>query len=336
LRQLAKRRTVPEGIRITKVGLWYILLAVLVAVPAANTGNNALYMVEACLLALLVVSGVTSRQNLRRVDLELAAPDETYANQPFSLNCNIRHTGRLWDRRLLLIAGVGEGKPILVPHLATGQVKNGALELTVNRRGLLRIPYLHLSSIYPLGLFRKGMRFRVDLELLVYPRLLSVEEYQIHGGGPAGEYPNRKPGSGHELLTLRAFRQGDDRRGIHWKQSARTGELVFMEREAEKGQRASILFDNGVGALRSSEEKERFERLVSEAATAAHHFIDNGSEVELITRGGIIGYSRGHGQRRRIFETLALIAPTDTSRQPLTGSDPDAQDLLFSMAGEVA
>lgn len=334
MRHPIKRQTVPEGIRITKVGLWYISLAVLVALPATNTGNNALYMVEACLLALLVVSGVTSRQNLRRIDLELAAPGEVYARQPFSLRYRIWHEGRLWDRRLLLIAGVGEGKPVLVPHLAKRAREDGALELTVNQRGRLRIPYLHLSSIYPLGLFRKGMRYRVDLEMLVYPRLLAADEYRIQGGGPTGEHPSRKAGSGHELLTLRAFRQGDDRRNIHWKQSARTGGLIFMEKEAEKGQRVSVLFDNGVGPLKSPSERERFERLVSEAATAAHHFLGKGYEVELITREGVIGFSRGQGHRRRILEALALITPVAEESMPLVGSDPESQGLMFSPGGD--
>ena len=54
-----------------------------------------------------------------------------------------------------------------------------------------------------------------------------------------------------------------------------------MEKEAEKGQRVSLVFDNGVGTLTDSGDKARFERLVSEAATAAHHFIEKGYEVEL-------------------------------------------------------
>jgi uncharacterized protein (DUF58 family) len=215
--------------------------------------------------------------------------------------------------------------------LAKGERRQGALELTVNRRGRLRIGYLHLSSIYPLGLFRKGMRYRVDLEMLVYPQLLSADEYRIQGGGPVGEHPSRKPGSGHELLTLRAFREGDDRRHIHWKQSARTGDLIFMEKEAEKGQRVSVLFDNGVGSLADGQEAMRFERLVSEAATAAHHFLEKGYEVELITRGGVIGFSRGQGHRRRILEALALIAPTVAESLPLVGSDPEAQGLMFAL-----
>lgn len=311
------------------MGLWYILLAVLVALPAANTGNNALYMVEACLLALLVVSGVTSRQNLRKVEIELESPGEVFARQPFSLNYTIGHHGRLWDRRLLLIAGVGEGKPVVVPHLSKGEQRKGALELTVNRRGLLRIPYLHLSSIYPLGLFRKGMRYRVDKEMLVYPQLLPANEYRVQGGGPVGEQRSRKAGSGHELLTLRSFRQGDDRRSIHWKQSARTGGLIYMEKEAEKGQRVSVLFDNGVGTLTAESDWAQFETLVSRAATAAHHFVERGYEVELITRGEVIGFSRGRGHRRRVLETLALIAPVAAAPVPLVGSDPEAEGLHF-------
>ena len=330
MRQKIKRQTAPEGIRITKVGLWYISLAVLVALPAANTGNNALYMVEACLLALLVVSGVSSRQNLRKLRIQLAAPAEVYAKQPFSLSYTIDHQGRLWDRRLLLIAGVGEGKPVLVPHLVKGEEHQGVLELTVNHRGRLRVPSLHLSSIYPLGLFRKGMRYRVDLEMLVYPQLLGADEFRVDGGGPVGDHASRKPGSGHELLTLRTFRTGDDRRGIHWKQSARTGALVFMVKEAEKGQRVSIVFDNAVGSLSSREEKLRFERLVSEAATAAHYFLGRGYEVELISRGGVLGFGRGRGHRRRILETLALIGPVVPEPLPLTGSDPESQGLVFS------
>lgn len=329
---LPRRKAVPEGIRITKVGLWYILLAVLVALPAANTGNNALYMVEACLLSLLVVSGVTSRQNLRRVDIELVPPGEVYAQQPFSLRYTIEHKGWFWDRRLLLIAGVGEGKPELVPYLPRKHRQDGLLELTANRRGVLQVPYLHLSSIYPLGLFRKGMRYRVDLELLVYPQLLPAEDYLVRGGGPGGEHSSRKPGSGQELLTLRAFRQGDDRRGIHWKQSARTGELIYMETEAEKGQRVSLLLDNGVGKLQSDEVRERFELAISEAATAADHFLGKGYEAELITRAEVIGFGHGPGHRRRILEALALLATEEASQNPLVGSDPDALGLTFSLA----
>jgi uncharacterized protein (DUF58 family) len=203
------------------------------------------------------------------------------------------------------------------------------MELTASQRGLLRIPYLHLSSIFPLGLFRKGMRFRVDQEFLVYPRLLPLEEYRVTGSGPGSDHTSQRPGSGHELLALRAFRQGDDRRGIHWKQSARTGELIFLEREAERGRRVSLLVDNGVGQLTTQAQHDQFERAISEAATAAKHFLGEGYAVELITRGEVVGFGHGPMQRRRIFEALALLSPVSSNDEPLSGSDPSARGLSF-------
>jgi uncharacterized protein (DUF58 family) len=325
------RQTVPEGIRITKVGLWYIVLTVLVAIPAANTGNNSLYLVEACLLALLVVSGVTSRQNLRRLDIELVPPAEVYARQPFDLAFRVCHSGWIWDRRLLVIAGIGEGKPVLVQHLVKGEVQDGHLELMVPKRGLLPIPYVHLSSIYPLGLFRKGMRYRSDIELLVYPQILDAPASRYRGAGPAGDRPFFNDTATTEIYTLRKFRPGDDRRGVHWKQTARTGELIFMEREAEKGQRVSLLFDNNVPSSSDPEVAEAFELVVSEVATAASYLNERGFEVELITRGEIVGFGRGPQHRRRMLHSLALIAPVVDAGLPLVGSDPSAPTLNFEI-----
>ncbi|MEE8138212.1 MAG: DUF58 domain-containing protein [Thermoanaerobaculia bacterium] len=325
-------RTIPEGIRITKVGLWYIVLTLLVAIPAVNTGNNGLYFVEASLLAALVVSGVASRQNLRRLEIELSHPAECYAKQPFAIRYQIRNRGRLMSRRLLVVTGVAEGRPELVPYLDRGESRRGRMEVLVPQRGRFRIRYLHVASIFPLGLFRKGLRYQVDFEALVYPELLAAAGRQVRPTGPTGEIASRKVGLGHELFSLRAFRPGDDRRGIHWKQSARTGELIYLEREAEQGQRVTVELDNGVGELAGAEEEAQFERLVSEAATAACHYLERDFEVELVTRSGVVPFGRGRYQRRRILEHLALIGPSPRVAQPLACADPAAPRIRLKMA----
>jgi len=328
---MALRKTVPEGIRITKVGLWFIILTVLVAVPAANTGNNALYLVEATMLSLLVVSGVISRQNLRRLEIEFDPPLEVYANEPFDIGFELRNRGRLWPRWLLVLAGTEQTKSVLVPFLPRRSAFAGNLELTATRRGVLRLEHAHLASIFPLGLFRKGMRYRVDLDLLVYPEIRSSVEFRQRSLGGVGEEPARRIGVGPELHSLRAFRLGDDRRGIHWKQTARTGELVYMEREAETGERLSIVLDNAVGELDSDSRKEAFELLVSEAATAAHYYLERDYEVELVTRNEVVGFGRGRGHRRRVLEALALVPAVALRPYPLTGSDPATPALTLDM-----
>ena len=318
------RRTVPEGIRITKVGLWFIVLTILVAVPAANTGNNALYLVEAFLLALLVVSGLASRANLRRLDLSLEPPAEIYANQPFSLGYRIRNRGRLMARRLLVAAGVADGKPVLIPYISRESSHRALMEVVIGSRGIHRVPHLHFSSIYPLGLFRKGLRYRVDYELLVYPEIDTSSQMRLDQLGGEGDLTSRDQGAGHDLLSLRRFRVGDDRRDIHWKQTARTGNLIFMERAADRGRRLSIQLDNAVGELSDELKSLEFERLVSRAATAAHFSLTSDFEVELITRSGFIPFGRGALHRRRILEHLALLEAVPETAEPIVGLEHTA------------
>jgi uncharacterized protein (DUF58 family) len=333
---MASRKTVPEGIRITKVGLWFIILTILVAIPAANTGNNALYLVEATMLSLLVVSGIISRQNLRRLEVDLSPPSEVYANLPFQIGFELRNRGLLWPRWLLTLT-VSEGmKTVLVPHVPRRSACQGHLELTATRRGRLHLDNAHLASIFPLGLFRKGMRLRVDLEVLVYPEIRASMDSRERGLGGVGEQPARKAGVGPELYGLRTFRQGDDRRGIHWKQTARTGEMIFMEREAEAGERLSIVVDNAVGELKDPAAEESFESLISEAATVAHHHLEGGYEVELVTRNEVVGFGRGRRHRARILEALALVPAIAERPNPLAGSDPSTPVLRFDLRGRSA
>ena len=165
---------VPEHIRPTRVGLGYIVGCVLVGVAATNTGNNALYIVLAVMLAVLVVSGLSSRLNLRGLRLDLEPPSEVFANRPFHLRLLVRHGGRLLPRWLLVFT-IGEpGQPLLVPYLPRRGLSRGYLELLVPRRGRHRYAWVHVGSIFPLGFFHKGLRYPVDAELLVYPELFAA------------------------------------------------------------------------------------------------------------------------------------------------------------------
>lgn len=335
LRARIRQRAVPEGIRITKVGLWFVLFSVLVAVAATNTGNNALYLVLACMLALLVVSGLVSRWNLRKLAVAIEAPGDLYAKRPFELAFTIENGSRRLPRWLLLFSLERKGATRLVPYLPAGKRARGSLEFLAPRRGRRRIDAAHFSSLFPLGLFRKGMRYPVAVELLVYPELFPPGSHPADPAGMAGDDSASRAGWGHELHALRAYRSGDDPRGIHWKKSAQLGNLVFMERESEESERLSIVFDNATGALGDPAAVERFEHLVSEAATAAVDHLARGYEVELVTRDGLTPFAGGGRQRRRILETLALIEPrprVDTPRDALRGGDRRARVLRLAFA----
>ena len=325
------RRPVPEGIRITKVGLWYILLTVLVAVAATNTGNNALYLVLAAMLGLLIVSGVVSRHNLRALAIALEPPGELFANQPFRLPFTLKNRSRVMPRWLLQLAVGDGGSQLLIPYLKRGATSRGEADLLLSRRGRHRLDAIHVSTLFPMGFIRKGMRYPAGLEVLVYPELFAAAETRIGAVGRAGEDAVRRSGRGHELHALRAFRSGDDPRNIHWKQTARTGSTVFMEREAEESRRVSVVLDNATGELDASA-ASHFEHLVSEAATTATEHLARGFEVELVTREQRLSYAAGVRQRLAVLEALALVESVPRSGSPLEPSDPHAPCVRLALA----
>ena len=59
-------RAVPEEIRITRIGLVYVLFTLVVGIAATNTGNNALYLALAVMLGLGYVVHSTMRLNALR------------------------------------------------------------------------------------------------------------------------------------------------------------------------------------------------------------------------------------------------------------------------------
>lgn len=326
--RVRRRRPVPEGIRITTVGLWYVLLSVLVAIAATNTGNNSLYTVMSVMLAVLILSGVLSRENVRGLAIELQPPGEVFANRPFTLGFSLANRSRLAPRWFLLFSVSRSAQPMLVPYLPKKGRSVGQIEMMIRARGRQSFPHAHVSSLFPFGFFRKGVRYPADLELLVFPELFPAAVSSRHEAKqPHGDEASRRAGWGHGLHSLRPFRHGDDPRGIHWKQTARTGNMVYMERESELSRRLAILFDNGVGELKDDDARLRFERLVSEAATSAVDHLARGYEVELVTRDRVLTFAGGPRQRLAILETLALVETRPAMVEPLMPSDPRAQQL---------
>ncbi len=342
------RRSRSDGFHITKVGLWFLIFLLVVVVGATNTGNNGLYLVLAVMGSAVVVSEIAGRLNVGGLEVALTAPAEIFANSPSHLNVSVANRSR-WLPRWLLVLTVDPGdvvpsngtrpkdtayrqaKPFLISHLPRRADGRGPIEVLMRRRGRWRVRYAHATSLFPLGFFRRGRRYLSDLEILVYPEIYAPSGSRPAQLGRAGDEPTRRRGWGHDLLGLRAFRHGDDTRSIHWKQTARTGDLVFKERETEENRRLLIVFDNAVGKLLSAAERKRFERLVSEAATAALDYLDSGYEVSLLSRDTDLPFACGAQQRRRILEVLALLEPAPADARRLAPAADDGPHLRLVM-----
>jgi uncharacterized protein (DUF58 family) len=67
---------------VTKSGVVYVLVTLVIGIAALNTGNNLLYIVVAAMLAAILVSGVVSALVLRDLELEVRLPEHVFARRP--------------------------------------------------------------------------------------------------------------------------------------------------------------------------------------------------------------------------------------------------------------
>lgn len=296
-------------LRPTREGWWCLLAAVGVGFAAVSTGNNLLYLLEAMLLGLVVVSGLLSEMSMRGLHLALRVPDEVFAGRPALFALAVVNGKRRLPSYSLALAAPGHGEIVrYLPRLRAGEERLIAWETTFPSRGRERLPALRVTTRFPFGLFAKSGPVVVDAEIVVYPALQAVPaEIWRRAQGMVFASP-RRAGHGHGLRNLREYRSGDDPRLIHWRLSAKRRALVIRELEEETALDARIVLA-GTGAR----ETERREHALSEAASLARALLRAGSAVALAGPGIDVAAGRGREHERRILTTLALYDPASTA-----------------------
>src|SRR5271166_4047046 len=94
------RRVAVERLResfdyeVTKVGVIYVLVTLVIGIAALNTANNLLYIVVAAMLAAILVSGVVSARILRGLALEVRLPEHVFAGRPVAGRIALRNRRR--------------------------------------------------------------------------------------------------------------------------------------------------------------------------------------------------------------------------------------------------
>ncbi len=66
---------------VTRAGIVYVLVTLVIAIAALNTGNNLLYIIVAAMLAAILVSGVVSAWVLRYLELDVRLPEHIFAGR---------------------------------------------------------------------------------------------------------------------------------------------------------------------------------------------------------------------------------------------------------------
>ena len=193
-------------------------------------------------------------------------------------------------------------------------------DLRCCRRGYHRIGPVRLRSGDIFGFSSKESRFTDTDHLLVYPRVVDLQELIFPAEHPSGEARGRRPlfQDTTRFIGHREYRPSDPMKYIDWKASARLGELQTKVFEPVVSLNVLIVLNGATSEFAWQGVIHRyFERAVTAAASAASFCADRGYSFGLISSapaaftGGWLSVPLGSAtpQLSLVLEALAMAVP---------------------------
>ncbi|HEY4302003.1 MAG TPA: DUF58 domain-containing protein [Candidatus Didemnitutus sp.] len=344
----------------TVSGAFLVLLAMGIGTAAYNTASNILFITLSLLLACLLLSGLMSwfnfmgvcwrfrplpswragHETLVAVEVEnrkkwlptyglwfdfVVQPrrrDEMRPNEP---EPNVRAVlaafekdivrGRLFTRERLEPSG------------------NAVMEWAHKpvARGEATVALAAVGSFFPFGFLRKNIGSGLRQTVLIWPAQV---EYEWRGaaaaqGGSQGRRTVRA-GTGEDLLALRKYSQGDSHRLIHWKASARLGQLMVRQFAAESLDGYALEVAAGSDAWTRP---DQFELLCSFAATLAEDLFAAGRLLAVRLDGGPWRDTRRVRDLESFLDDLAVLRPETVAAARGDPAGHRRNVITFSPAG---
>src|SRR3954454_1664309 len=230
-----------------------ILGAVVLFVIGTNAEAGWLFVLAALLLGTVVAGLVVPLLALRGLDVELVAPAETRQglDTPVQLTVTNRKRAVRWG----IVAHdlhVG-GANMYLGAVRPGERVEVWTERGAPRRGEARTAWVELRSAAPFGVAERRRRLPADATTLVLPRVVplgALPFVDLASSREAAVETDGRRGQGPDYLGVREFRPGDPIRQVHWRLSARHGELVVRDLEDHRVPRLAIWVDTHDDAVR--------------------------------------------------------------------------------------
>lgn len=181
------------------------------------------------------------------------------------------------------------------------------------RRGLYDWGPLRVVATDPFGLFRLERPFGHRQQILVYPQVVDLPHFQTPPATLPGEgrFRRRTHYITPNAAGVREYVPGDPLSRIHWRSTARTGNLMVKTFELDPSSDIWVILDleGRVQAGRGEESTEEYG--VKVAASVVRHYVSANRSVGMISFGEdleIIEPERGQQQMTRILESLAVAS----------------------------
>jgi uncharacterized protein (DUF58 family) len=293
-----------RGRSFVAAGIAAILCGILIPEPD-------LVRIGALLIALPMLSAVgAGRARYRLSCARRVVPGRVPVGQPAEMAIRLANVSRL--RTGLLLAEdslpyvLGSKPRFVLDGIGGGGAREFRYQLRSDTRGKYAIGPLRVRVADTFGLVEINRAFASTSTLTVTPRIIALARPPMAGNWLGGDDGRRSiAATGDDDVATRAYQVGDPLRRVHWRSTARYGELMVRREEQHWRNTASLFLDTRRVAHAAA---ASFELAVSVAASIGVHLAGEGFEAQVVTDAGVI--PRQGTFQDALLDALAVIRPS--------------------------
>ena len=290
--------------RPTARGWQALAFGVLALVVARLIGTTQFHQLAYLLLALPLASLVLGMVGSRGLAYSRSLPSGTRitAGKEARLRLLLERS-RFGAAKVDVVDRIPERREFEFPEWRKD--KKFEVPISFARRGVYRLGPAEVRLVDPFGLLAFARRFEERTEVVVYPAVHDLRGFPLLGGNVEAGTRGARGRRGEEFANLREYRRGDDRRHIHWKSLARTGELFVKEFSVQAPRRHTVALDLCREGLRVQEQE--VEDAVSAAASVLTYLKREGLPFRLLgTDAAEAGFGSEEDSYWREMRSLAM------------------------------
>lgn len=297
-----------------------LILATILVVAAFSTGLEFLFYL--LYLAILVVGGSYVLVRLGLSDLEAGyavSQLHGHVGDRMRVTYTLRNSSRIPKPWLEIYnpTTLPGGLPGRAISLGARGERSWLIRAPLTRRGHFRIEPLHIRTGDPFGLFEAAATVGQGVGVVIYPRLEPLPMWRLPSASLEGSHasPERTLQTTPLATTVRPYAPGDSMNRIHWKSTARHGDIQVKEFDLEQTADAWIILDLQRDVQAGRGEESTSEAAIRAAASIADRALAENRAVGMTVNAHRLAHlpaDRGARQHLKVMQLLAAVE-ADTS-----------------------
>jgi uncharacterized protein (DUF58 family) len=295
--------------------LQLLILGAILVLAAFSTGEPFLFYLV--YLGVLVVGGSYVLTRLGLADLEAGyAVNQLsgHVGDRIRVTYTLRNTSRIAKPWLEIHnpTSLPAGLPGRAISLGGRSERSWLIRTPLTRRGHFRIEPLQIRTGDPFGFFESSASVGSGINVTVYPRLEPVPLWRLPASNLDGSHAMRERTLQSTPLatTVRPWAPGDAFNRIHWKSTARHGDIQVKEFDLEQTADAWVILDLERAVQRGSGDESTVEVAVRVAAAVADKALVENRAVGMTINAHRLAHlqpDRGGRQHLKVMQLLAAV-----------------------------